>query len=342
VRKLLADPDAEVRLRTALGLAVLREKDAVPVLVNLLTELPIDLAYEAEEFLTRVAGDKGPEAPLTSDVAARVKTRDAWSAWWKDNAGTADLARAETAERSFGFQLIVESWDPARRSGRVLEVDRAGKPRWEITGLQYPFCAQMLPGERVLIAEQNTNRVTERDLTGKVLWERQVSQPFQVQRLRNGHTFIAGRNHLIELDRDGKEVLNQAHFNDTILAAQKRRDGQIAFVTYQGQFVRLDAAGKEVRSHRLPFNNAVFGEVLANDHVVISMQGLNKVAEYDADGRIVWEATVTLPGTPSRLSNGHTLVPSQNNTRLVELDRTGKVVNEVKDLSYKPWRISRR
>ncbi len=204
--------------------------------------------------------------------------------------------------------------------------------------MQWPLCAQVLPGERVLIAEQNLNRVTERDLTGKILWERQINQPFQVQRLRNGNTFIAGRNNLLELDRDGKEVLNQPRFNETILAALKLRDGHIAFVSYQGQYVRLDASGKELKKVHIPFinNGNLWGEVLPNDHVLISMGGVNKVTEYDGDGKVVWEANVTFPGIPTRLSNGHTLVPSQNNTHLVELDRTGKLVNEFKDMNYKP------
>ena len=43
-----------------------------------------------------------------------------------------------------------------------------------------------------------------------------------------------------------------------------------------------------------------------------------------------------------RLPNGHTLVTCQNQTHVVELDQTGKVVNELKDLTYRPWRVSRR
>jgi HEAT repeat protein len=345
VRKLLADPDPEVRLRAALGLAALREKEAMPVLVSLLTELPMDLAYEAEEYLLRVAGDKAPAAPLVMNADARAKTRDAWAAWWKDNAGAVDLARADTGERSYGFQLVVESYDQIKRQlGRVLEVDRAGKTRWEITGLQYPICAQVVPGERVLIVEQNLNRVSEREITGKVLWERQLNQPFHVQRLRNGHTFIACRQQLIELDRNGKEVQNITRVNESIVAAEKLRDGQIGLLTYQGLYVRLDANGKEARSVRVPFINSgnLFGEVLPNDHVLISQGGVNKVTEYDGDGKVVWQADVTFPGIPTRLANGHTLVPVQNNNRLVELDRTGKVVNEYKDLNYRPWRVSRR
>ena len=343
VRKLLADPDSEVRLRAALGLAPQRDKEAVQVLIALLAELPTDLAYEAEDYLLRVAGDKAPSAPLSNDVAVRAKARDAWAAWWKANADTTDLARVENGDRMLGFQLVVESYDNVRRSGRVLEVDRAGKTRWEVTGLQFPICAQALPGDRVLIVEQNVNRVSERDHAGKILWERQVNQPFHAQRMRNGHTFIACRQALIELDRDGKEVLNQPRVNDTILAATKLRDGQIGCVTYQGQYFRLDANGKEVKTTRMPFiNNGVWGEVLPNDHVLISSQGNSKVTEYDGDGKVVWEANVPQPGVPTRQANGHTLVPSQGNALLFELDRTGKLVHEFKDLSYHPWRVTQR
>ncbi len=116
VRKLLADPDAEVRLRAGLGLAVLREKEAVPVLIALLAELPMDLAYEAEEYLLHVAGDKAPSSPLATDPTARAKTRDAWAAWWKDNAAAVDLARVDLGDRQLGLQLIVETWDQFRRA----------------------------------------------------------------------------------------------------------------------------------------------------------------------------------------------------------------------------------
>jgi len=93
----------------------------------------------------------------------------------------------------------------------------------------------------------------------------------------------------------------------------------------------------------LPYiNNGIFGEVLPNGNVLISQQNMAKVMEYDPEGKVVWQADVTIPGIATRLANGHTLVPSQNNTRLVELDRTGKIVNDFKDITYRPFRVSRR
>ncbi len=55
VRKLLEDPDANVRLRVALSLFDAREKDAIPVLIALLTELPRDQVWRAEDPLYQAA-----------------------------------------------------------------------------------------------------------------------------------------------------------------------------------------------------------------------------------------------------------------------------------------------
>jgi hypothetical protein len=65
-----------------------------------------------------------------------------------------------------------------------------------LTGLLRPRDAQVLPGQRVLVAE--LNRVTERDPRGKILWEKQLQQPLSVQRLRNGNFFITCPTQLIE------------------------------------------------------------------------------------------------------------------------------------------------
>src|SRR5262249_16314020 len=157
----------------------------------------------------------------------------------------------------------------------------------------------VLPGGRVLVAEQNANRVTERDLTGKVLWERSVALPFQCQRLRNGNTFVAARNLILEVDAKGREVFSLRR-PDHLIPARRVRDGHTAFFTQQGDYVRLDPWGKEVRSFHVgspgvaAFTSA---EVLPGDHVVVAVQHQNRVAEYDSGGNPVWEATVTTPGS---------------------------------------------
>ena len=65
----------------------------------------------------------------------------------------------------------------------------------------------MLGATRVLVAEYQGGRVTERDTKGDVKWEYACGgNPFAVQRLPNGNTFIAMQGRLIEVDRNKNEV----------------------------------------------------------------------------------------------------------------------------------------
>ena len=83
LRKFLRDPQASVRLRTSLALARLGEGDCLPVLINLLEELPVEQGRQVEEFLTDLAGDHAPKVTLEAEAETRKKCRDAWMAWWE-------------------------------------------------------------------------------------------------------------------------------------------------------------------------------------------------------------------------------------------------------------------
>ena len=52
----------------------------------------------------------------------------------------------------------------------------------------------------------------------------------------------------------------------------------------------------------------------------------NRVVEYDADGKVAWQAELQNPTTATRLANGNTLVASSSQQRLVEINREGKEV----------------
>ena len=346
VVKMLKDDDATVRMRAGLALAQIREKEAVPVLIDSLEKLPFNSAREIEEYLTRVAGEKGPTDYLANDMSNKTKVKDAWTAWWKANGDKVDLARVETTPPEMKYMLLVEGWGV--KGGRVMELDATGKVRWQITQLQYPMAAQALPGDRVLVAEQNRHRIFESDTKGKIIWEKQLISAFCIQRMRNGNTWAAGRNNVVEYDRHGKELYNRNVGNgDQLMGARKFPDGTTAFVTWQGHYHRLNAEGKELKTFQVPWdlNFGINGaEVCANDHVIACVNATHKVTEYDGSGKVVWEAKVSNPTNVTRLNNGHTLVSAYSNTRIVELDRNGKQVAEYKDLpdNMRPWRAFRR
>ncbi|MBL8793090.1 MAG: PQQ-binding-like beta-propeller repeat protein [Planctomycetia bacterium] len=341
LRKFLTDAEAEVRLRAGLAFVEKKEKDAVPVLIALLADLPQDQSWEAEEMLCRLAGEDMPKTALGSDAASRKKCSEAWQQWWMKNEPTLDLARLDQAQPVLGYTLLVLI-DPNTGIGKITELDRENKARWQIPNLQYPVDAQVVRNDRVLIAEYNNGRVTERNFKGEILWQQQVQSPINVQRLPNGHTFIACHNQLLVVDHAGKEQFRHDRPNHDIMTAVRLRDGQFFFVTNGGLGTRLDARGNVAKTFPAGQVHQFGGlDVLPNGRLLIPQVSGGKIVEVDADGKTVWNAALTQPTAAVRLANGNTLAASFNQQKVVELDPTGKQLSEFRP-DGRPWKVRRR
>lgn len=322
---LLKDAEPTVRLRVGLALANLKERAALPVLIELLDQLPAAQLWAVEEVLLKLAGDQAPSVSLNDTEAARKKCREAWTAWWKEHGEKVDLARITNPPQLLGYTLVV-----LLDRGVVVELDKENKTRIQFEGVQFPLDVQILPGDRILVAEQQGDRVCERNAKGEVLWEKKVEAPLVAQRLPNGNTFIANRTQLLEVDRTGKEVFSHVPPDgDGIMRAVKLRNGDIGIVTLGQNFTRLDSTGAKLRSFPVAVNTSGGRiEVLPNGHVLIPQMRDNKVVEYDADGKVVWSVTVEQPIAAVRLPNGNTLATSMTQKRAVEFDKSGKEVWE--------------
>lgn len=328
VRKLLEDPDAKVKARVALALTAAREKDAIPVVISLLDDPSLNaLELTAlEDLLYRLGEDRSPLAPAGGNADGRKKYRAAWKAWWDDHGEKLDLAKLEQATKVEGNTLIV-----LLDENKVIDLDAKNKPRFTLENVAFPLDAQYLPGDRVLIAEHNAQKVTERDKTGKVLWQKEVDMPLSAQRLPNGNTLIGTRQQLIEVDPKGKEVATYTRpGGELIMRVQRLRNGHTAMVTQLGvtRYVLLDAAMKEIRGFGVDIRTSGGRiEVLPNGNVLSPENANNRVVEHDVNGRVVWEVAVDQPIAALRLPNGNTLVTSMNLTvGAVEVDRAGKIV----------------
>jgi hypothetical protein len=303
--------------------------------------LPPEQVWQAESLLSSLAEDKSPATMSGTDDKARKKTRDEWAEWWRVNKDKVDLAKLDQPDRLFGFTLVAVL--SKGRNGAVMELGRDGKPRWQIDGLVYPMDARMIASDRVLIAEYSNGQVTERNTKGEILWTKRIPFPTACQRLTNGNTFIVTRNQLVEVDRSGKEVLTHVRNTNDIMAGQKLRNGQMIFITNAGTLVRIDSTGKEIKTINVPPPQVIGGnlEMLPNGRVLVPQYANNRVVEYDADGKSVWEATVQQPTSVQRLPNGHTLVSSLYTQQMVELDRQGKELTQTR-LDGRVTRVRRR
>jgi hypothetical protein len=326
VAALLADKEARVRFRAALALLTARDPRAVPALIDLVADGPVELAWQVEEVLFRLAGDDVPAVGRGDD---RGKWRDGWRAWWKEKGEKVDLALFADAERLLGLTLAIEY-----NTGRVWECGPDGKLRVDIQGLQGPMEAQILPGGRVLIAESNNRTVSVRDLKGAVLWSKVLDngEPTGAQRLPNGNTFVSTYGSAMEFDAAGKKLYD-INLGGGSNAIRKARNGNILYASDAGEIVELNTAGNRVRSIPIPKESMWVGvQELPGDRFMVCNSSSGKVLEVDAKGKVLWEAKVQGACGVCRLPNGHTLVGTAN--RVVELDRFGRQVWERKTEGY--------
>jgi hypothetical protein len=333
-RALLADADATVRLRVAMTLAQLHDKEALPVLIDLLPTLPMRQLLPVEDILYQAARDDAPRASPGGSENDRQKYQDAWSAWWKAHRDKLDLAKVAEANKPLGYTLLV-----LLDESIIKEVDASNQDRWAIKDLKMPLDVQLLPNDRILVAEQAKDLVSELSLKGEVLWEKKVPEPLVAQRLPNGNTFIATKTALTEVDANGKELYAHAMPGGAqIMRAVKLPNGEMACVNESRRFLHLNDKGRILSGFQV--NVGTFGgriEVLRNGNILVPERDLDRVVEYSPTGAVVWEVKISQPIAAVRLANGNTLVTSMEDKRAVEFNRYGKEVWEYRH----PTRVTR-
>jgi hypothetical protein len=327
VQRLLRDPEAEVRFRVAMALIHAGQREAVPALINVLPDVSQVLAWQGEDVLLRLAdGREPPAVSFGPDPAARRKAQSAWTSWWQVHGAMADPAKLNTRPPLLGYTVVV-----LLDEGEILELGKNNQVRWEIKNLMFPLDAQVLPGDRVLVAEYQARKITERNQRGEIVWEQTVEAgPLVGQRLPNGNTFIATALELYEVDPAHKVIFSHTFgTREQVMKAVKLPRGDIVCLTTELRVVRLDASGKEMASFPVALGTRLHGgriDVLPKGHVLIPHNGENKVAEYDSSGREVWKVTIDQPVAAVRLPNGNTLVTTMAQNRAVEFDRSGREV----------------
>ncbi len=329
---LLRDPEAAVRWRAAEALVVGGDKRGVPGLLELLETAPLDLAGQAEGLLLLLAGDEAPDVALGQSAADRARWRAAWSVWWRGAEAKIDLNKLRLDERRVGLRLVV-SLTGYGGNGAVWELGTDRKLRWQMRDLGGPADASVLPGGRLLVAELDGKRVTERDRKGKVVWEHRLPfGPVEAQRLPGGNTLIATNWEIREVTREGKVVFSLPNVSGNIFTAQRLANGHVLYGLYTGWLIELDRAGKEVK--KIPIHRTglllINVEVLPGGRYLLPDPLGDRVVELDANGRVLWETSVPRPTSVALLPGGNLLVGSHRLNAVREIDRKGKVVWEQK------------
>lgn len=342
VKKLLSDKDVTVRYRVCMAMLSLEDKEVVPVMIELLGELSPNQLWPVEEALLRLAGDKAPAVGLGNDPAGCKACRDAWHKWYTGEK-TIDMTKLSEANVFLGYTLIVQHNNRigpggTGNVGEIFELDKEKNTRWKITlPAGYPVDAHVLAGSRVLVAEYQAHKVTERDLKGDVKWEYNCGgNPFSVQRLTNGNTFIAMQARLVEVDRNKNEVWSYQRPVQDIMRAKKLPTGEVVMITNnpnQGNamYLRMDSRTKEIKkSFTITAVQMLFGsmEILPNGNIIVPHYNNQRVVEYNESGAQVGNPIqIAWPNSVVRLPNGNSLVTSYNQRQVYEFNGNQQVWN---------------
>ncbi len=339
----LADPEPFVRMRIALALLDRGEPAALPVLIRLLGELPLDQAYAVENALVVVAGGSAPGEWFDARPASRKQAVAAWQEWHAATGAKLDLAHVMTeANRPRPMLLVLRTVDP--NECKVIAVNEKGQVIWKVAAARSSCCVQKLPGDRFLLTEYTTEQVTEQNSRGEVGGTLTVKgHPIEAIRQADGNTQIATRQGLRIVDAQGK-VLRAIPFRvGGAYAMTPMHRGEIGVVAAATRFHRLDANGKELASFTLPgrmySSCGHFAVSPGGNRITIPLYRLNAragrlanqpglVIQYDPNGKIIWQTPADRPTSVRRLANGHFLVASWYHSTLLELDGRGKVVNQ--------------
>jgi HEAT repeat protein len=328
VKPLLQDADAVVRLRAAQGLLAARDKASLPALASLLETVPAAHLPRIEEALYRIAEDKGPTTLIAASTDARQQAAKTWGKWITDHQASIDLANVQERDAYLGLITVCE-YDTFNNvaNGQTWETSRGGTKRWNVNGLLGAMDAHALPNGRILVAENNANRVSERDTKGHILWEYRVpANPICCQRLPNGNTFIASYNMVLEVTPAKTEVYRHIPGPQFyIFSAHKARNGNIVAITAQGRIIEMDTTGKQL--HSLTTNtlgNWCSVELMSNGNYLVASMSTNSVRELDRNtGQEVWSKQFMGAFRATKLPNGNVLVASMTTREVAEFDRAG-------------------
>jgi hypothetical protein len=332
LKDFLKDKDPAVRFHVAMALLPKGDRDAVPALISTIADSPgAALWQQAEEALYALAGDIAPAIPVKQGTTEdRKEVAEQWAAWWRQKGDQVLFGRKDD------YPTDVCGVAETGGNNRVWEWRPEGKPRFNITDLVGPVDVRILPGKRVLIAEQNGHRVTERDFNGKIIWEQPFDDgPVSVMRLPNGNTFVATIGRVTEVRRNG-EVVYSHPVEDGVSDANKLTDGRIAIISTDDSVIFLSPSGKEIK--KVPVDGQGALEAQPNGHVLVSQTGTGRITEFDAKGDKVMDLKIDGAWMATKLPDGNLLVASKSKRKMTKVDTKGKTIAEY-DIDGQPHSI---
>ncbi|MCD6357327.1 MAG: hypothetical protein J7L75_01990, partial [Thermoproteales archaeon] len=160
-----------------------------------------------------------------------------------------------------------------------------------------------------------------------ILWQYNLSQPADADRLANGNTLIAGygTNSIIEVTTAGTIVWQYTGVSGPYDADRLSNGNTLISDFNNNRFIEVDPSGTIVWEYT-GVTWARDAERLANGNTLITSYS-GYVQEVQSDLTVVLEYTgLSNPVSAQRLANGNTLITEFNGRRVKEVDPAGTIV----------------
>ena len=328
---MLNDSDREVRFCAVKPLLEAKQVQAINSLVELASANGDLVGEEASEMLMALSG------------MGTKHLKNGWTDWVSSGMPGLNWERLSSDCRDRGFTVVV-LFD-GENGGSVKRLGPGGEVVGEASGLLGPNDVEVLSGGRLLIAERNAGKVSERNRQGRILWEHSMNgSPVSVARTLRETIAVATFRDLQEIDKEGR-VIHCLNHPSGFRAVRRKPDGMLGAVTGDGHLLIISPDWR-IMSDAL-IKNIGHGagywcglEFLRDDRWLVALGGSGRVAEIDTNGNILWQAVAPTPVAAHRLGNGNTLVSSFEKKALIELDRNGNEIRR-EELRGRPFLVKR-
>lgn len=312
----LDDPDAGVRLATALAGFARDEESAARSLFSLFPRLAPGEARLVERILL-VRGGPARVAPPLVMPADAAKVATGWAEWWPRRA--AKVAPIKEA----GF--IVAQMNFLENLGVLTRFDLSGR---ELDSIARPgealACGYGADGEPFL-ARSPEGATGSRIESIREAGGHAVSVPGRlVAAFSEGEQWVlVARERVERVGPEGRFVIHKAP-GRVLSAAARAADGWFALWHDDGTLLWIDQAGKEKHRVQLPIpqGTALGLQALPGRRLLVPLMADNRVAEFTDDGVEVDSVPVETPLAVRRLSSGRWLVATPKG--LISLEADGR------------------
>ena len=308
-------PEESLRVAAIDALEALSGKAAQEAFIKLTRhEEPDRIRFSAARALANL-GDRSALVPLVSLLESEVP---------EVRTQSVHVLRAFTG-RSFEYMAYE---DPKIRSVKVLAWKRWLEEDSPYVKLRFPLNNVSTALGRTLFANYSQRKVYETDLSGKVVWEQEITGVWAVRGLPNGHRLVASytSRFLVEFDAAGKEVWRFDDLPNKPYSVQRLPNGNTLVPIYGNEILEIRPDKSFARRIRVP-ETVKWADQLDNGRILVVFYNTGRIAELDEQGQIVWEVGgMGNPYSVQRLTNGNTLVANRRNNKVVEVDRDGQIV----------------